>query len=498
MRFRIRIQLSVTIVSPLHTVFFCLSVALFLCLAPQRAVASNKGSVTFLYFNDGHQLSPVMDSDGTRGGVARLKTVIDKQKETDKEALVLFGGDLAGGTLFGGVFKGFPMVEAFNRLPVDYATFGQHDFDFGFDNAMKLVEASSFQWISSNLSFFDGFQWSPLQGVLPYTTVIRNGVKIGILGITDAMDTSTREGIVKDGDPVKTARACASILKRLHCEVIVALTQTDLNTNTLIVEASPFIDVVLSEERFENRSDIHFIGSVPIVSPCGNLGSVVRIHVDSRHVVSCSVFPVSSSVPGEKAMETLEAVYENRMERSLSRIGGTVSGSSSLHESRVGFSYSGTLITDAFRDHFAADLAIMQGGGIRAPLKRGTFRKRDAMALLPFNNRLGVVKMTGETLLELLNYGLKDYRSLNGNFLHLSGGTYSFEDRKDGSSVVTSVLINDRPIQREDLYTVVVPAYLLAGGGGFDFSSVKTMLSPDIGPVDNEVLFAFVKKKGNL
>lgn len=97
-----------------------------------NSLSAGKNTViSILNFNDAHEISPVLDKLGERGGAARLKTVVDQLRRENPQTLVTFSGDLAGGKLFGGVFQGFPMVEVFNQLPIDIAGFGQHDFDFG-------------------------------------------------------------------------------------------------------------------------------------------------------------------------------------------------------------------------------------------------------------------------------------------------------------------------------------------------------------------------------
>ncbi|MDZ7725521.1 MAG: hypothetical protein U5R06_22525 [candidate division KSB1 bacterium] len=75
-------------------------------------------SVTLLYFNDAHDIQPVVDAFGERGGLARLKTCIDSVKSEYPNAWVLFGGDCAGGTLFGALYQGKPIVRAMNEKPV--------------------------------------------------------------------------------------------------------------------------------------------------------------------------------------------------------------------------------------------------------------------------------------------------------------------------------------------------------------------------------------------
>ena len=88
-------------------------ILLFWLLISQGQNISNLNRATILYFNDAHEISPVQDHLGSRGGVARIKTIVDKVRMQNAQTIVVFGGDLAGGTLFGAVYKGFPLVEAF-------------------------------------------------------------------------------------------------------------------------------------------------------------------------------------------------------------------------------------------------------------------------------------------------------------------------------------------------------------------------------------------------
>jgi len=127
-----------------------------------------------LYFNDAHEISPVQDHLGSRGGVARIKTIVDKVRMQNAQTIVVFQLDLSGGTLFGAVYKGFPLVEAFNLLPLDIANFGQHDFDFGPAETKKLISASSFIRILSKQN---------LPGLLPMLKHPSMAVSIPILNV---------------------------------------------------------------------------------------------------------------------------------------------------------------------------------------------------------------------------------------------------------------------------------------------------------------------------
>ncbi|WP_062234510.1 hypothetical protein [Fictibacillus sp. FJAT-27399] len=85
-----------------------IAICSFLMSDFRAAAKENPQKATVLYFNDAHEISPVVNQYGDRGGVARLKTVIDRVREENQKTIVTFGGDLGGRTLFDGVFQGFP------------------------------------------------------------------------------------------------------------------------------------------------------------------------------------------------------------------------------------------------------------------------------------------------------------------------------------------------------------------------------------------------------
>jgi len=186
--------------------------------------AQNNSKITILYFNDAHEISPVKDKLGERGGIARIKTIVDKVKKENSNTIVVFGGDLGGGSLFGAVFNGFPIVEAFNHIPIDIANFGQHDFDFGEKNTRKLVKKSKFQWITSNLV---NSKNKPFMDLPTYQIIDKNNIKIGFIGLTDAMNTTIVRKTVIQNDLVESAQKAIKKLRQKNVDFIIGITQTD-------------------------------------------------------------------------------------------------------------------------------------------------------------------------------------------------------------------------------------------------------------------------------
>lgn len=457
-------------------------------------------SATILYFNDGHELLPVTDELGERGGVARLKTVLDGLRRSSPGSVVVFGGDLAGGTLFGGLYRGRPMVEAFNRIGLDLASFGQHDFDFGAAHASELVRLSDFPWITSNLVDREG---RPYAGLPTTATLSLGGLRVGFLGLTDAMETTTPDGAVFQRDLVDAAREAVSALEAEHVDAVVALTQARPEVNDRLMAELPRLDAILTEEESETRTVVRFVGARPIAAPCGNLGSVVRLSLvasGSGVAASVAVVPVGPDVPGDPALVALEQEYRERMERELGEVvavsaAALDAGIPGDHGTRWRETALGDLIADAFREELGADIGLVNGGGIRAGLPAGPWRLRDLHAVLPFANRVVVVELTGAQLAQALEHGLSRVDELGGGFLQVSGLEYSFDRSRPVGARLVQIRVQGAPLRPELTYSAALPSHLAAGGDGFDvLLQGRVVVAPPEAPLDVDVLIAHVRE----
>jgi 2',3'-cyclic-nucleotide 2'-phosphodiesterase (5'-nucleotidase family) len=481
-----------------------LIVSIAVCSVSSTADVGNRRA-TVLYFTDAHQLAPVVDRLGERGGAARLATVVQRVRSGVPGAVLAFGGDLAGGVLFGAVFRGQPMVEALNSIGVDVATFGQHDFDFGTDETASLVEASRFPWITSNLVDKVG---KPFIG-LPTTLVVeRQGIRIGFIGLTDAMTTTVQDGSVKQTDLINAARVAVADLNTQGADVIIALTQTTLATNERLLGEVPEVDAVLSEERSETRSTAHFVGSRPILTPCGNLGSLIRLEIrleeGTRPILLGGALPVDSSIPSDSTLFVLEQEYAEKLERRLAEQLATLevpldAGVSGNAAARFQETNAGNLIADAFRDHHEADIGIMNGGGIRANAPRGAFTLREALSLLPYGNRVCLVEIRGATLLRALEHGVSRVAQRTGAFCQVSGVRYTYNPEKPAGSRVIKAEVKGKKVDESRLYRVALPSFILTGGDGFTMlKNAQVLVGPKAAPEDVVVLADYCRKLGRV
>ena len=477
--------------------WFILS-ALFMLFA---SCSTEQNVATLLYFNDAHEISPVNDQLGSRGGIARLKTVIDSIRESNSETLLLFGGDLGGGTLFGAVYKGFPMVEAFNLIAVDIANFGQHDFDFGPQITRKLVQNSKFQWLTSNLVDENK---KPFAGLPSHLVKSFRNIKIGFIALTDAMNTTTYSKQISQKPLLSSAYQAIKNLKEKKVDLIVALTQTDRKMNEQLLIQMKEIDLIFSEENYENSSTIYYIGHRPIITPCGNMGSLIQVDIKKSAgdiSIHLSVHPVDESVPEDDQLADFQNLYQDSLEKKLSQpIAETIqfldAGVNSDFKCRWTETNIGNLITDSYRDYHRANIAVLNGGGIRDNIAKGWITLRDTWSVLPFGNKVCLIRISGKDILHMLEHGVASVESHNGAFLQISGAKYRYSREKNIGQRITSVSIGNSRLKLDQLYTLALPDFILNGGNDYTFlSKVDVLVPAQEAPRDIDIFSDYCREK---
>lgn len=435
---------------------------------------------TILYFNDAHEIAPL--EDGARGGLARVATRIQEVRSENPDTLVVFGGDLVGGTLFG-TFQGQPIVAAFNLMGIDLANFGQHEFDFGAEVARERVAESDFTWLSSNLVEQDG---QPFAGVP--TTVIRElgGIKIGFIGLTTALETSNAGADVRQRDPLEAATEAVDALKAEQVDKIVVIAQQSLEEDFALAQALPDIDLILSEEQSETVTAMSAVGHTSIAKSAGNVTSVVQAELLSERV-NLSVLPIDDTVAEDPEVA---ALAERTMSELESRLAERVTSSplaldASAEANRVGGTVLGNLIADSYRAVYDADIGLINGGGIRSDRSypAGELTLRDLNEVLPFNDKVVLLEVEGSTLLAALEHGVANVEELDGRFPQVSGVRYSFEPAKPAGSRILEVTVGGEPLEASKRYTLATRAYLASGGDGYSMLNSAAMLVP---PADGE------------
>ena len=249
---------------------FCLSI--FVCVFSVVAVAQKK-QLVILHTNDTHScimpLNPNLADTALagRGGFLRRMALIEDERAKTPGLLLIDSGDFSQGSPYYNFYKGEVEVELMNRMGYDVATIGNHEFDFGLENMARIFRMAKFPIVCANYDF-TGTSVAGL--VKPYTIIKRNGLKIGLFGLSPQpkglVDTTKFVG-VKYLDPVETARRMAALLKtKKRCDVIICVShlgwEDEELTDQMLVPATRDIDIVLGGHSHTYMKTLQYVKNV--------------------------------------------------------------------------------------------------------------------------------------------------------------------------------------------------------------------------------------------
>lgn len=185
-----------------------------------------------------------------RGGFLRRLAMLDQERRKNPDLLLFDSGDFSQGSSYYSMFKGDVEVGLMNMMRYDAATIGNHEFDFGMENMARLFRMADFPIVCANYDFTG----TCVEGLVkPYVVIRRNGVKIGVFGLSPKM-----RGLVSDKncvgvkylDPVKAAQKTANLLKNKEkCDLVVCISHLGWNIggddDVLMMKNTRNIDIVL-------------------------------------------------------------------------------------------------------------------------------------------------------------------------------------------------------------------------------------------------------------
>ncbi len=441
-------------------------------IAACTALSAQEEAVKILYFNDAHEPDMVSTEGGYLGGVARMKTVVDSIRQSSPDALLLFGGDLGGGTLAGKLYRGSIMVDFLSEIGVDYANYGQHDFDYGLDNTQALTRRSKFTWISSNTLTTEG---SPIDGSVPFVIHRIGSTSIGIIGLVDKVDTSSPRSGITQRDIMDCAKSAIGHLSGV--DYIIAITQMNSKLNEQLLRECPQIDLILGEETSQYITNVHFVGDKMIIDGCGNMGHLVEVSLRGEQGSQViSVHPISTAVkPDERLERRVQAINDEI----ASRLGVRL-GTLPLDHIRTRHQI-GEMVAGIFREHYGTDMALVQSGGIRADLTDGDITLRDIYSILPYENRIIPVRLPGRSIRRLIEKAVND-----GADAALAGVEVTSSDEG------LIIYVNGVHLDDSRDYTIALSEYVTSGGGGFDVISESSYMMPlDKADKDSDILIKY-------
>jgi 5'-nucleotidase len=485
---------------------------------PQRPITT---TITILQLNDVYQVSP---DRGRRGGIARVATLQKGIRAQSPNTLFLLAGDFISPSVASRLFRGKQMVAALNAAGLDVATFGNHEFDFGPDVLRQRMKESRFAYVVANV--FDTQTGKPFGGASEYVIRELGGVRVGIIGLvlTDTATLSAPGPGVRFDDPIAVGKRLSRELRRQGADVIIALTHLPMRDDKRLAEEGD-IDLIVGGHEHEvlesvagrtlitkMGSDARNLGRIdlnmaPGSSPNGRSGVSVRrkparsprFKLDS---VDFQAIPVTDSVKDDPEVAAIVNGYEKQLNESLGEVIGKTSVVLDARASviRHGESNLGDFLADVYKQALGADFALVNSGGIRsdATYGPGNLTKKDILSILPFENTLVKVRVTGAHVKRLLENGVSVVPQEDGRFPQVSGLSFTYDAGKPAGSRIISLAVDNKPIESEKSYTIVVSAYVLGGGDGYDFKGAEVLVKPEDGPVEPDVVMEAVRKRGTI
>ncbi len=475
-----------------------------LAVAQTGAAATNR--ITLLQLNDVYQLSPV--DKGKNAGLARVATLRKQILAEAPDALFLLAGDTISPSVASTIFRGQQMIAAWNALGLDYACLGNHEFDFGNDVLLERMKESKFTWLGSNV--IDRKTNKPFNGMPPFVIRDIGGVKVGLFGLltTDTQTSSKPGANLRFVDPLLAARALTKQMRARGAQIIIAITHLTMSKDKELA-ATGLVDVIIGGHEHERLESL--AGRTPIFK-WGQDGRVlgrIDLHVNARTGRLVSIdwagIPVTDATPDDPAVAAVVAEYESKVSAELDKpVGRTaVELDARTLSNRNKETNLGNFITDAFRQAAGADVALMNGGSVRVDkiFAAGELSKRDTLAILPFENPVVKIAVTGAVLRAALENGVSQVveESESGRFPQISGVQFDFDGRKPAGSRVVKVAVNGQPLDEKKSYTLALTTYLANGGDGYTmFKGAKLLIDPPSAQIDSTVLANAITAAGEI
>lgn len=463
----------------------CLLLFLMACKSTQQPkISQNEEDIITLKFvqvNDVYEIAPL--SGGKYGGMARVAYVTDSIRKSHPNTYLFMAGDFLNPSLLGTIkvdgerLRGKHMIEVMNAMDFDLVTFGNHEFDLDEEDFQKRLDESEFQWTSANVMQKSENGTKPFavqRGIgnikIPttYTLTVSDAdgtqVRLGFFSVT--LGSNPRE-YVHYGDVFTEAENAFSVLKP-QADVIIGLTHLAVSEDVQLAKQLTSIPLIMGGH--EHNSMLVSEGNTTIAKADAN-AKTVYIHTlvynqrTGEVAVGSELFPIDDSTPSDPEVaaivdkwgkvldEKIKEVIENPNEViyiANPPIDGTDSANRGIQTNL------GDLVTAAMAASFndKPDAAIVNAGSFRLDdMLQGNITSLDVFRVLPFGGEVVKIDITGELLIEVLNFG----KNQSGNGAYLQ--RHNIEEGPSGGWILNGDTVEGG----KKYYTIAISDFLLKG-----------------------------------
>ena len=454
------------------------------CSTPRNASQKDNGKITinFLQVNDVYEIEPI--EAGKTGGMARVATLKKDLLKANPNSYLLMAGDFLSPSVFNSLtyegerIRGKQMVEAMDAAGMDFAVFGNHEFDITEGELQSRINESKFTWISSN-SFHKTnagivpFVKTNAQGAVPlpetYIMQVKDAdgttAKVGFIGINIPFN---KAAYVSYTDPLLTAEKLYAQIKD-SCDAVIAITHQLMQDDILLAQKIPGLAAILGGHEHDMR--YQQVGEVIIVKAHSNARSayMVALNINKKtsiHKVSAKLKMLDSSVGLDSATNAIVKKWSDIAEKNYASLGfdakKIVMKNGDPLEARDNLirrtttNFSRLIINAMEQAAPDAQVAIVNSGSIRLDdILQAPVTQYDIIRSLPFGGSIVEVDMKGSLLKEVLETGRNNAGI--GGFLHYSADI--FYDSINQQWTFKKVVI-----AQDATFRVALSDFLLTGG----------------------------------
>ena len=521
----------------LLTVILMLSMAV--CSAAEEKAEKN-GDIYILFTSDVH-------CGIDKGfGYAGLQQVRDTLEAQGYETILVDDGDAIQGEPIGTLSEGEAIIDLMNDLNYDVAIPGNHEFDYGMPRFLELVEKADFPYISCNFTYLDELVFEP------YIIKEAAGKKIGFVGVTTPLTITASTpvyfqdengeyvyGFMSDDTGERVYQAVQSAVDAAREEGADYVYVIGHMGNGAEFKPWTYADVISHTDGIDVFLDGHSHDTDQVIMKNKDGEDVPRSAVGTKmacigyshisaegDIVETGIWswPNKTSAPElldihneirdrvdeaqqELAEELDKVVASTAVTLTINDPEAVDSSGNPVRMIRRAETNLGDLCADAARDQSGADIAFVNGGSIRVSIEKGDITFGNILAVHPFGSMLCVLEVTGQQILDALEWSCRSVPDENGGFNQVSGLTFEINSAIDspckadkdgmctgieGERRVQNVMVGGEALDPEKTYTLAGYDYQLRQqGDGYTAYDGAPVLQDNV-KLDNQVLIDYI------
>ncbi|QSZ27103.1 5'-nucleotidase C-terminal domain-containing protein [Aceticella autotrophica] len=482
---------------------FIVVVSMLVSSIPQTSFAAASKTFDFIEVTDfhGHLIDDGKLNDGTpikqqRGAV--LAKQIKDIKASNPNTIILSGGDMFQGTPISNVLYGKPVIQMMNSIGFDAMALGNHEYDWGLDKIINIQNAtlkdSQIPVLAANV--YDKTTHKPVTYAKPYVILQKDGVKIGIIGIVDNKEFPNiiLPAYIKDidfKDPAPIVNNLAQKLRNEGVNIIIVLAHMGAYTDKSGVTNGNLIDFANQVKGVDaifgghthtivttkvngipigvaNNAGYGYIDLKIILNPDGTISTGDMKYFNDYNLYNTKTPKVDPDVKKivDEANKEISPIFDQVIGRADVNLTRTQSAKP------YGDSNLGNWTSEVIKNAVKADFGFGNNGGLRIDIPKGNITLGTIYTLMPFDNTIVTMSMTGSQVKKVLEQAVQD----NGKGIQVSGLTFKYDPSKPSMQRVFDMRKSDGTlIDMNKKYIVATNNFMGTGGDGF-----KGFTEPDV------------------